>query len=95
MTNELFQFLVEFKLVMRNGQRISCTNDAIINQIFENQYYEIFDKKGSNSYIIGVGFNPFEEEIISEIVVKKFKGDNYEFREKENWEIEYEKKQNH
>ena len=93
--DELFQFLIEFKIVTnKKGTKISDKiTENEIAQIFQNEYYQIFEKKGSNCYIIGVGFNPFcEEETISEILVKKFEGKSYDFGKTENWMIKYCKK---
>ena len=90
-TDELFQFLIEFKIVMKKkGNKISDKiTEVAISQIFEDEYYQIFQKKGSNCYVIGVGLNPFEEETISEIMVKKFEGNSYDFGNTENWKIKY------
>ena len=70
------------------GKQILKAQDAI-NQIFAKKYHQKF-KKSHLSYelfIIGVGFNPFNDNhIIFEILIKKYKGNGWPIDEQDSWE---------
>ena len=65
-------------------KKISSAKEAI-NQIFSQKYYQKFKKNSISSelFIMGVGFNPFEEKkIISEVLIKKYKGNDLPYGNK-------------
>ena len=76
----------------KEKKKVSSAKEAI-KQIFENKNYEKFEKvANSRFFIIGVGFNTFSKEIISEIIVKVFIiGLDFEFRKEEGWKMIFEK----
>ena len=80
------EFVIEYKLTKNMEKtKLSSAKDAI-KQIIENKYYEKFQKQEkSKKFIIGVGFNPFSKEIISEIIIKQFFGFNFDFWKGEDW----------
>ena len=85
----LFEFIIEYKLLKNSeGKNILKAQDAI-NQIFAKKYHQKF-KKSHLSYelfIIGVGFNPFNDNhIIFEILIKKYKGNGWPIDEQDSWE---------
>ena len=86
--------MIEYKLTTDCfKQEISSANKAI-KQIFEKNYFEILLKNRQNvssSFIIGVGFNPFREVIISEIIVQKFRETNTQYLDETLWEDIYKK----
>lgn len=70
------------------GNRISDAQEAI-NQIFSKKYYQKFKRQYQSSqlFIIGVGFNPFDEKnIISEVLIKKYKGNGLPYEKPDSWE---------
>ena len=71
-----------------DGKNISNAKEAI-NQIFSKKYYPKFKREYQSSqlFIIGVGFNPFDEKnIISEVLIQKYKGNDLPYGEPDSWE---------
>ena len=70
------------------GNPISNAQKAI-DQILLNKYYQKFKRENQSSqlFIIGVGFNPFDEHnIISEVLIKKYRGNDLPYGEQDSWE---------
>ena len=85
----IFECIIEYKLLENmKRKKISSAKEAI-NQIFSQKYYQKFKKNSISSelFIMGVGFNPFEEKkIISEVLIKKYKGNDLPYGEQDSWE---------
>ena len=85
----IFECIIEYKLLRDSeGNKISNVEEAI-NQILSKKYYQKFKRNDQSSqlFIIGVGFNPFDDHnIISEVLIKKYKGNDLPYGEQDSWE---------
>jgi len=84
----LSEYIIEYKLtkdVNEKPKKLSAEN--AIQQIFDQQYYNEFEGN-RNLFVIGIGFNSFSEKVITEILIKKFHGNNREnFRDPKAWKV--------
>ena len=85
----VFEYIIEYKLLKNSeGKQILNAQEAI-NQIFAKKCPQKFKRSHPSCelFLIGVGFNPFDDQhIISEILIKKYKGNGLPIDKQESWE---------